>query len=268
MFRSLSKRCALAFAMLLLSAFAINTADAQATLTMGLTVSPTFDIDINGNQTYTATINNSGPGDATNLAVKFAMPSGDLAISGSPAACVFSGDLSATCPLGTLTAGSTATVILVVHPTQVGTLAVSGAATADGNVSASAQVSSQIIEVGIADVAIQSFTATPNPAQVNAPLTYTTTVFNFGDDDAANVYTTLTLPKGAKFSSATKGCTHSNTLVVCKIGHMGVGASQTVDVTILPTVSGWTQATVGVRMTTPDPSTLNNSAASAIWVNP
>jgi len=49
---------------------------------------------------------------------------------------------------------------------------------------------------------------------------------------------------------------------------MSPGVSKTVTITVLPNVSGWTQATAGVRLSTPDANVLNNSAASNIWVNP
>jgi tetratricopeptide (TPR) repeat protein len=67
--------------------------------------------------------------------------------------------------------------------------------------------------------------------------------------------------------SATKGCTHG-VLLTCKLGQMSPGTSKTVTVTLLPTVPGWTQATAGIRLTTPDRDFTNNSAANSIWINP
>jgi len=125
----------------------------------------------------------------------------------------------------------------------------------------------QIIEVGISDVAI-ALSADPVAAQVNTPLTYTMTVVNNGDDDAGNVFAVLALPPKASFVSASKGCTHSKVMPVCNIGHLGVGASKTVSVTILPAITGWNQATAGVRLSPPDPSMLNDAVASEVWVNP
>jgi hypothetical protein len=52
------------------------------------------------------------------------------------------------------------------------------------------------------------------------------------------------------------------------MGQMSPGVSRTVTIAVLPTVAGWTQATAGVRLSTPDANVLNNSAASNIWVNP
>jgi uncharacterized repeat protein (TIGR01451 family) len=106
-----------------------------------------------------------------------------------------------------------------------------------------------------------------NPGKVGENLVYTVTVTNIQDDDARDVFAILALPKKTTFVSATRGCTRG-TLVTCKLGQMSPGTSKTVTITVLPTVSGWTQATAGVRLSTPDRDFTNNSAANAIWINP
>ena len=245
-------------------------AHAQASLSMGLTVTPTSETDSQGHQTYTATVANNGAGAANNLVVTFTMPNIDLPILQIPTSCVFTynGPLFLTCALGTLAPNASVTVTGVVYPTNVGNLFVTAAATESGGSSTSALVGSTVTGVGIADVAV-FLTANPNPSQVNTPLTYSILAFNIGDDDAQGVVVSLVLPQNVKFVSATKGCSHSATLVNCKVGHMVVSGSKTFDITVTPTVSGWTYATALLRQeTVADPSALDNSAASRIWVNP
>jgi uncharacterized repeat protein (TIGR01451 family) len=106
-----------------------------------------------------------------------------------------------------------------------------------------------------------------NPGKIGEPLVYNVTVINLQDDDARDVFAILALPKNTTFVSATRGCTHG-ILVACKLGQMSPGTGKTVTITVLPTVSGWTQATAGVRLSTPDRDFTNNSSANAIWVNP
>jgi uncharacterized repeat protein (TIGR01451 family) len=256
---------------LLVCVFALllaNSAFAQANLSTGVSVSPTFDIDAQGNQTYTAQIMNSGSSDATNTIVTFAMPSDDIPISGTPA-CLFTpsaSGLTAACAMGTLAAGATGTAIVVVHPTAVGDKDVTATAVS-GSISASGSTTSQIIEVGISDVQL-TLTDAPDPAQVGSPLTYSITASNLGDDSAANVSVTLTMPVGVRFVSAPKGCTQSGSLVTCRGVSLNPGASVTYNIKVTPTVSGWLYASAGVRLTTPDPSFANNSAAARTWVNP
>jgi hypothetical protein len=58
-------------------------------------------------------------------------------------------------------------------------------------------------------------------------------------------------------------------LVNGKVGHMVVSGSKAFNITVLPTVSGWTYATALLRgESVADPSALDNSVASRIWVNP
>jgi len=134
-----------------------------------------------------------------------------------------------------------------------------------GFTDASAFVTSNISGVGLTEMQVTM--SSTNPGKVGEPLVYSVNVLNIQDDDARDVFAILALPKNTTFVSATKGCTHG-VLVACKLGQMSPGTSKTVTITVLPTVSGWTQATAGVRLSTPDRDFTNNSAANAIWVNP
>ena len=241
----------------------------SASLSMSLGVDPPFDVDINGNQTYTATITNSGTGDANNVSVTFTLPGDDIPISGTPSSCSFVPGtlLTATCSLGTLVAGGTTSAVVVIHPTAVGQKDASAAASESGGSLANAATSSQIIEVGISEVQL-TLTDSPDPAQANNNLTYSATALNLGDDSAANVYITITPPSGVKLVSASKGCQRAGSVVICNVGSLNPGQSVTVNLTVKPQVSGWMYASAGVRLSTPDPSFTNNSAAVRTWVNP
>jgi uncharacterized repeat protein (TIGR01451 family) len=267
---SIAKRCAFGLTMMLLGLLMANIAYAQASLSITGTVTPPSEEDAQGRITYAATVSNSGIGAANNLVVTFAMTYYDLPISSNPGSCVFTynGPLYATCPLGTLAPGASATATVVIYPTNVGNLFVNLDAAESGGATASTQIGSTVTGVGIADVLVDLVT-TPNPAQVGASLTYGLTAYNIGDDDAQNVVVSLVLPTGVKFISATKGCSHSVTLVNCKVGHMVVSGSKTFNITVQPSVSGWTFATALLRgESVADPSTINNSVGSRIWVNP
>ena len=264
------KRSLLVLTLLALVLTCGGLARAQASLSIGLTVSPTSEVDSQDRQTYTATVTNNGAGTANNLVVTFTMPNIDLPILQTPSSCVFSynGPLFLTCPLGTLAPNASVTVTGVVYPTNVGDLFVTADAVESGGSKAEAIVGSVVTAVGIADVAV-SLSANPNPSQVNTPLTYSIQAFNIGDDDAQGVVVSLVLPQNVKFVAASKGCSHSATLVNCKVGHMVVSGSKTFNITVTPTISGWTYATALLRQeTVADPSALDNSAASRIWVNP
>jgi len=221
---------------------------AQVTLSIGLTPGT----DPNGEPSYTASVSSSG-GTASNVIVTYTMPSGELPIS--PA-------LSGGC---LFTPGSPHLTVAV-HPVDTAPQDVTATASA-ANVSipASAFVTSTITEVGLTEMAVTMNST--NPGKVGEPLVYNVTVTNIQDDDARNVFAILILPKLTTFVSATNGCTHG-VLLTCKLGQMSPGTSKTLTVTVLPSVAGWTQATAGIRLTTPDRDFTNNSAANSIWINP
>ena len=263
------KRVFVALAALSLVLLATSAAFSQASLSIGLSVTPTAEVDVNGRQTYTAVVSNTGTSTAKNVVLTFTIPNIDLPISSTPTSCLYNynGPLFATCSLGDVASGGTATAIALVYPTNVGNLFVNADASEAGGATATAQVGSTVTGVGIADVAI-GLTAAPNPGQVGAALTYTLSAFNIGDDDARGVAVGLILPQGAAFVSASTGCTHTGAMVICTVGHMVVSGSKTFNIMVKPTRSGWTFATGFLRgETVADPSTLNNAVGSRIWVN-
>ncbi|HKV80728.1 MAG TPA: hypothetical protein VJP02_21445 [Candidatus Sulfotelmatobacter sp.] len=241
------------------------SAFAQVTLSIGLTPGT----DPNGEPSYTASVSSSG-GTASNVIVTYTMPSSELPISPTlSGGCLFtpgSPHLTVVCSLGDIAASDPAkSVTVAVHPVDTAPQDVTATASAANASSTSAFVTSTITEVGLTEMAVTMNST--NPGKVGEPLVYNVTVTNIQDDDARNVFAILVPPKLTTFVSATKGCTHG-ALVTCKLGQMSPGTSKTVTITLLPTVSGWTQATAGIRLTTPDRDFTNNSAANSIWINP
>ena len=268
MTNSIAKRCIFLLTLVTLALGMARAASAQASLSIAGTVTPPSEEDAQGRITYTGTVLNSGPGPANNVVLSFAMSYYDLPISSSNCVFAYNGPLYATCALGNLASGASATATVAIYPTNVGNLFVNLNAAESGGATAFTQIGSTVTGVGIADVMVQ-LTTTPNPAQVGAPITYGLTAYNIGDDDAQNVVVSLVLPPGVTFVSATKPCTHSVIMVSCKVGHMVVSGSKIFNITVQPTVSGWIFATALLRgESVADPSALNNSAGSRIWVNP
>lgn len=84
--------------------------------------------------------------------------------------------------------------------------------------------------------------ATPNPVGVGSQVTFTYTIQNNGDTVNGTIFTAAVPLVGATFSmaSASPGScgTASGALVTCNIGAVAAGASATVTIVLIPTVSG------------------------------
>ena len=72
--------------------------------------------------TYTITVTNNGPGNATGVTVTDPLPGGVTFVSATPSRGTCSGTATVTCPLGGLANGESATVAIVVTPTSGGAL--------------------------------------------------------------------------------------------------------------------------------------------------
>ena len=248
-----------------LASLATIGAQAQTTLSIGLALGS----DPNGEPTYTATVTNGGVVDAPNLTVTYTLPVGELPISPSPSGgCLFTPGpfhLTAVCSIPNLPAGQSHDFVIAVHPINTDAQDCTAVATEAGGGTASAFITSTITAVGLAEM--QVGLSSTNPGKVGELFTYNVTITNIQDDDARHVFSVLVLPKGSTWVSATKGCT-KGIVVYCNLGQMSPGTSKTVTINVLPTISGWGQATAGVRMTTPDGVFTNNAVGNSIWINP
>lgn len=113
--------------------FVRDLARADLALTMNDSPDP---VRVRGQLTYSLTVSNGGPATATNVALVDTLPAATF-VSATPAqgTCVRGGksktDGTLTCELGSLAAGQTTTVTVVVSPTKVGSLSNTATVSAD-----------------------------------------------------------------------------------------------------------------------------------------
>jgi len=243
-------------------------------------------------QTYTITVLDAGPGDATAASLADTLPVGTSFVSldspagwtcTTPAVGATGPDASVACSTPTLVAGSTVTFTLVVrYAADLPLGAISNTATVSsaapdpdtGNNSAT-----KVTGVDRAADLAMTLVDTPDPVVAGGALTYTATVTNAGPSTTADVSFDDTLPSGTTFVSlavpAGWSCTTpavgSAGTVSCQIDVLPLGSSVfTLDVTVDASAAGSVLANTATvasnALDTPDPTPGNNSATATTTV--
>ena len=221
-----------------------------------------------GNEaTYTVTVTNAGPSDATVVGVTLPTPAGLTFVSNS-GNCV----TAYPCALGTVPAGATRTITTVFKvgsgyagPSPYSLSASVSTTTADpvpanNSASASTTVGAASADLGLS----KSGPASIIPGQ---DVVYTLTVTNAGPSDAAAVSLADLTPAGLVFVSNAGDCV---TAFPCSLGNLTAGATRTISATFsLPpgySGSGPITNTATVTSSTSDPSAANNTALATSTV--
>jgi uncharacterized repeat protein (TIGR01451 family) len=234
-------------------------------------------VTVGNTLTYTLTVANGGPADATGVVVTDTLPSSFILgpVNPSQGSCGNVGN-TVTCSLGTIANGSNATITIEVTPTQAGIIsntAVVAGDQPDPDPSDNSDTETTTVEGTGEPSANLSITksGSPNPVIVNQQLTYTVTVTNIGPDSATNVVVTDTLPAGAIFGSATPdqgSCNEALGVVTCNLGTITAGNSVIITIIITPTVVGTASNNVTVVSDVDDPDPGDNSDDEDTDVDP
>lgn len=237
-----------------------------------------------GNITYTVTVTNSGPGDASSVSMVDTLDGLVAYVSATPSqgSCTEATGV-VTCGLGSITngAGATVTIIAATPDVAKSTVVTNGASVSGAEqdpdlTNNTVTIDTTIVPAGpvLADLAVTKADA-PDPVISGGPqLSYSIAVVNNGTGDATNVVVIDTLPAGVDFLSAnaTVGtCAHDTGIVTCDIGALANGAGSDITIAVSPqvveTATDITN-TVTVTATEEDPTPGNNSATTTTTVNP
>ena len=224
--------------------------------------------------TYTIVAANAGNDAASNVVVTDTLPAGVSFVSATGGGTA-SGN-TVTWNTGTLAAGASTTYTVTVRvndATLAGTLTNTAsitAATFDPNTANNSNSENTVVRASADLSVIKSDNAASVTAGQDADpvvyagstYTYTIRAANAGNDAAANVVVTDTLPAGVTFLSATGGGTASGNTVTWNTGTLAAGASTTYTVTVRvndATLAGTLTNTASITSTTLDANTANNS---------
>lgn len=227
------------------------------------------------NFAYILTVTNNGPGPATGVTLRDALPAGVTFVSGSAGqgSVTQSGGV-VTANLGTLAFGVSASVRIVVLGATPGT--VTDNATVQGDEvdrDPSNNASSVTVTILPASDLGVTLDATPSPVRSGANLTYIMTVSNDGPDPASGVIATANLPTTVDFLSAvpTQGgpaTLGTGNVLSVPFGTIAAGDTATVTITVIPRASGLITATVGARGNEADINPSNDTVSVTTAVDP
>ena len=221
-------------------------------------------VSAGANITYTLTITNNGPSNATGVTLTDPLPAGLSLVSHTPSqgVCSLAG-ATVTCGLGTINNGAGATVTIVVTAGAAAAPSVTNTATvnsAENETNPGDNTASQTTTVtAVADVAL-TLVDSPDPVGVGANLTYALNVSNAGPSAATGVTVTDTLPGTVTFVSASPGCAHAAGVVTCNVGTLAAGGNVSLSIVVSTTIVTTLTNTASVAAAQTDPNTANNSA--------
>lgn len=107
----------------------------------------------------------------------------------------------------------------------------------------------------------------PDPALVNANLTYDLQLINYGPNAATGISAVLSLPSQASFVSATSGCSHANALVTCSLASLNSATNASFQVVVKPSAAATLDASASVSSAVFDPVGSNNVSGTSTVAN-
>ncbi len=244
------------------STFETAVTPAPADLSIAKTASG--ESTVGSNATYTIVVTNNGPGAATDVVVTDELPA-DTTLVSSSAGC--SGTTTITCAVGTLAAGASATIEIVVTlpatPQTVSNTATVAASTSDPDAGNNTSTADIVVTLEPSDLSITK-TAEFTDSTVGSNATYTIVVTNLGPGEATDIVVTDELPAGTTLVSSSAGCSGTTT-ITCEVGTLAAGASATIEIVVtLPSTPGTVSNTASVASSSTDPEAGNDAATVAI----
>ncbi len=249
----------------------------RADLAISLTDTPD-PLTVNGQLTYTITVENNGPGTATDVQVVDSLPPGATVLVGpassSQGECR-GNTVTVVCDLGTLAAGAEAPVTINVIPTVTGDLSNAAHLTAfqtDPNPANNSSTETTTVRAPpdpalAADLAVTAVAEDINPTASGQGFTYRLTVKNDGPNTATGVQLTNDLPRGIALgpptaSQSQANCTDTDPML-CTLGTLTSGTEATVAIDVIRTEGVTLPNRAAVNGDQHDPNTDNNKALTS-----
>ncbi|MBE7552890.1 MAG: DUF11 domain-containing protein [Anaerolineales bacterium] len=222
---------------------------------------------------YTVTVSNSGPDEATGVVISETLPLSLSLVTSTASQGSYNSSLGAW-EVGSLPAGQGAALTLTVAA-QAGTAGqiitntaqVGAAAQGDANGgNNSASITTTVVG---ADLSISKNSS--EAVAAGSVFTYTITVTNSGPSAATGVVVSDTLPVELNFVSVEPGlptCAEASGVISCTLGTLNNGAAISVTLAVTPTTVGTLTNTASVASNETDPIPADNSATAETIIGP
>ena len=247
------------------------TVDAQKAADIAVTKSvdnplPNYLQDV----TFTITVTNHGPDNATNVIVSDLLPAGLIFLSANPSQGTYN-PATGIWIIGNLDNGSSVTLLInatVNQTTSTITNIARGNATENDPNPSNNEGTATLNGNPAADLAISKTVDNLSPYNGNT-VHFTLTITNAGPDNATGVFVTDLLPAGLQFvsASADQG-TYNATTGIWTIGNMTAGSTVTMIINALVTQPGEFTNTAVVEGDQFDPHQSDNTASVTVDVQP
>ena len=238
-------------------------------------VAPPSPALVSDNLTFSFIVSNGGPSSASNVIFTNPVPSDVTFVSASSSqgSAVLSGG-SVIGNLGSINAGSTAAVVVVLAPTPaakgnfVDTASV-GATEIDLNPANNTVSPTVFLALPTAQLAL-SQTFVPNPVVVGYLLTNTIAITNTGPGVAIDVALSDLLPTNTTFlyaASTSGSCTNNNGLLTCSLGSLSPNSGAAVSIVLIPQVASPLTFVPLASTASTEPNASANSVTNSLVVN-
>lgn len=244
------------------SSSANTTPIAQTDLSIVKTVSNSSP-NVGSNVTFTLSLVNNGPSNATGVQVTDALPSGYTYVSSSPSVGSYS-NTTGLWTVGNLANGASGTLTIVASVNSTGSYA--NTATVSGSQAdpVAGNNSSTVTPVPVpqANLAVTKSVSNANP-NVGSTITFTIFASNSGPSNATGVIVNDLLPAGYTYVSSSTGTgSYNNVSGIWNIGVLNNGASATLNILVTVNASGPYANTATISGDQNDPTPGNNSSTS------
>ena len=214
-------------------AVSTNVQGVSSNVGLNLTASP-GNLDTGQQVTYTATVSNSGSGAAGSVAFQDLLPGKATLVSATPSQGSCSGNPTIVCNLGSLNAGSSATITIVVTANQPGTMTDHGWVSSSPPENWQHERSVDTYVRNVSPALALRLTGSPGSVNTGEQVTYTATVTNTGNGTDANAGFQDLLPSNTTLVSitASQGTCSGNPTVECNLGSLDRGNSATITIVV------------------------------------